>query len=273
MNNQHTRLFIDQLGRKIELHIPPSRIISLVPSQTELLFHLGLANEVVGITKFCVHPENWFHTKTRIGGTKQLHIEKIRALHPDLILANKEENEQSQIEQLMQEFPVWISDVHTLSDALEMIYWVGEITQRRRSAEHIIKQIKAGFDQLEEWAQPIIQQQIRVAYLIWYRPWMVAASDTFIDDMLHRCGFVNAFGELSRYPQITENMWREAQPDIVLLSSEPFPFQPKHQAALQAILPHAKMIFVDGEMFSWYGSRLLQSPAYFQQVIQKISQL
>ena len=94
------------MGRVVEIPFPPKRIISVVPSQTELLFHLGLNNEVLGITKFCVHPREWFQSKNKIGGTKHLHLDKIRALQPDLIIANKEENEQQQIETLMREFPV-----------------------------------------------------------------------------------------------------------------------------------------------------------------------
>src|ERR1700741_3198050 len=108
--------FIDQTGRKISIPQIPQRIISLVPSQTELLFDLGLDKEVVGITKFCVHPPEWFQTKTRVGGTKQLKIDLIKQLQPDLIIANKEENVKEQIEELEKHFPVWISDVNNLED-------------------------------------------------------------------------------------------------------------------------------------------------------------
>src|ERR1700722_20147309 len=102
--------FTDQMGRTISVEWPVKRIISLVPSQTELLYSLGLADEVIGITKFCVHPKEWFHSKTRVGGTKKLDFEKIAALKPDLIIGNKEENEEVQIKQLMQDYPVWMSD-------------------------------------------------------------------------------------------------------------------------------------------------------------------
>ena len=112
-------IFTDQTGRKITLDKPPHRIISLVPSQTELLYDLGLHNEVIGITKFCVHPQEWFQHKTRVGGTRQINIDIIHELRPDLIIANKEENVKEQVEELAGYYPVWISDVKHLEAAYE----------------------------------------------------------------------------------------------------------------------------------------------------------
>lgn len=126
-------VYTDQLGRKIELNYIPKRIISVVPSQTELLHSLGMEEEVIGITKFCVHPQQWFRIKIRIGGTKQLDIGKIKNLQPDLIIANKEENTRDQIEKLAIHFPVWISDVNTLEDALSMIYSIGNMLDKKTS--------------------------------------------------------------------------------------------------------------------------------------------
>lgn len=259
------------MGRTVRIPFPPRRIVSLVPSQTEFLYDLGLEEEVVGITRFCVHPEQWFRTKTRVGGTKQLHLEQIRKLQPELILANKEENEKTQLEALMPEFPVWISDVYTLQDALDMMQMVGEITNRRTQAREIIDKIISAFDQLRTYTASIASVYTpRVAYFIWYRPWMVAASHTFIDHLLQCCGFQNAFAYLNRYPRVHELEIQQANPDIILFSSEPFPFQPVHQQLLEAVLPEAKYYFVDGEMFSWYGSRLLYAPAYFKELIRQI---
>ncbi|WP_245759956.1 ABC transporter substrate-binding protein [Thermoflavifilum thermophilum] len=255
----------------VQIPFPPTRIISLVPSQTEWLYDLGLEEEVIGITRFCVHPQKWFHTKTRVGGTKQLHLEKIRQLQPHLILANKEENEKAQLEQLMQEFPVWISDIHTFTEALDMMQIVGRMTNRESKAIEIIHQITTAFDHLQTYITTLkANYNPRAAYFIWYNPWMVAASNTFIDDMLQRCRLQNAFTHLTRYPQITESDIQRANPDIILLSSEPFPFKPKHQQLLQTILPHAKYYFVDGEMFAWYGSRLLYAADYCRKLIEKI---
>ena len=140
--------------RKVEVNYPPKRIVSIVPSQTELLFDLGLDEEVVGITKFCVHPEEWFRNKMRVGGTKQLHINKIRELQPDLIIANKEENTQSQVEELAGEFPVWISDIQTVAEGRQMINAVGELTGTEEKAREIIAEIESSFAGIRQCAQP-----------------------------------------------------------------------------------------------------------------------
>jgi len=244
------------------------RIVSLVPSQTELLAYLGLENEVAGITKFCIHPPEWFRTKVRVGGTKQLNFEKIRQLRPDLIIGNKEENEQSQILELMRHYPVWMSDVRNLNDALDMIKRVGEITGKKSKAERLAENIADKFNKLIP-----VKAGIRVAYCIWRNPYMVAGGDTFVDDMMRRCGFKNIFGRHeSRYPQVTAEEIAAAMPDVVLLSSEPFPFREKHIAELKAMGMKSKILLVDGEMFSWYGSRLLKAGDYFRQIISKLGE-
>jgi ABC-type Fe3+-hydroxamate transport system substrate-binding protein len=254
--------YVDQLGRTVELKQVPIRIISLVPSQTELLFELGLDEEVIGITKFCVHPEQWFNTKTRVGGTKQLHLEKIKELQPDLIIANKEENVQSQIEELAKEFPVWVSDVEDLDDALRMIVDVGEIVNRKDEAIGFSTSIAKGFADLHS----SLKKNFSTLYLIWKDPYMTIGGDTFINDMLERSGFRNAFHDWARYPQIGIEQIEKIECELIFLSSEPFPFKQKHVDELQPLLPDTKICLVDGEMFSWYGSRLLKAPAYFKQL-------
>lgn len=251
----------DQMNRTIRLEKRPERIISLVPSQTELLFDLGLENEVVGITKFCIHPDSWFRNKTRIGGTKQFDFEKIAALNPDLIIGNKEENEQEQIEMLMEKYPVWMSDIHNLDESLEMIRAVGELTGKSEKANSIAGAIHSEFEQLSSVLNSAKEK--RVAYFIWKNPWMVAGHDTFINHLLGRCNWKNVFAERSgRYPEITLQELSEANPEIIFLSSEPYPFKEKHIEELQSLLPDATILTVDGELFSWYGSRLLKSPDY-----------
>lgn len=261
-------LYTDQIGRTIELTTTPKRIISLVPSQTELLFDLGLDEEVIGITKFCVHPEHWFRMKTRVGGTKQLHLEKIKQLQPDLIIANKEENLREQIEELAKNFTVWVSDVNNLEDAVEMIESIGEVTSKKSQAKPIVEQIKENFCQLQA-----INQELQTCYLIWKDPYMTAGGDTFINDMLNRAGFHNILENFTRYPEITIEQLRKVNCQLLLLSSEPYPFKQKHVDEIQLLLPDAKIILVDGEMFSWYGSRLLKAPAYFQQLQNQVLSL
>jgi ABC-type Fe3+-hydroxamate transport system substrate-binding protein len=255
----------DQTAREVNFPKIPSRIISVVPSQTELLFDLGLNEEIVGITKFCVHPEELVKSKIKIGGTKNLNLEKIRSLKPDLILANKEENKRSEIEELMKDFPVWISDVKTLEDALNMIESVGEITGKQSEAKSISATISDGFNNLLRLTSNV--KRISAVYLIWNKPMMTVGNDTFISHMMERCGFKNVFGDRKRYPEITEGELSEASPQIILLSSEPFPFRQKHIEYFQNICPKAEILLADGQMFSWYGSRLQHAPAYFAELI------
>lgn len=249
----------DQMHRTIAVPTFPQRVVSLVPSQTELLYDLGLGDRVVGITKFCIHPEEWFRTKARVGGTKKVDMGKVRALRPDLIIGNKEENERADIEFLEKEFPVWMSDIHDLDGALDMIQRIGAITGTDDQAHRIRSSINTAFAGLKP-----IEPALSVAYFIWHGPLMVAGGNTFITDMLGRCGSVNVFADRNeRYVEITPAELAAADPDVILLSSEPFPFGEKHLMEFNMICPGAPVRLVDGEMFSWYGSRLAQAPAYF----------
>lgn len=253
----------DQMHRTIAVLTLPQRIISLVPSQTELLHDLGLGERVVGITKFCIHPEEWFRTKTRVGGTKKVDIEKVRALKPDLIIGNKEENERADIEALEKEFPVWMSDVKHLRDAVNMIAEVGNLTGTLPAANDILQKIADAFGTLKP-----LPDFRTAAYFIWKDPMMVAGGDTFISDMLSRCGLINAFADRTeRYVEIGPAELAAADPDVILLSSEPFPFSEKHIPEFNMICPGSPVRLVDGELFSWYGSRLVQAPAYFSTLL------
>ena len=240
--------------------MPPQRIVSLVPSQTELLFDLGLDNEVVGITKFCIHPADKVTNKCIIGGTKTLNISKIKELNPDFILANKEENSQEQIDELQGRYPVLVTDEITVSDALAMIREVGDRIGKRQEAVDLAQQIG------DALCSGTVLSPQRVAYLIWRNPFMVAADQTFIHSMLEVAGFLNAFSHRTRYPEITAEDLQTVKPDLLFLSSEPYPFSEKHIAELQAICPDTRIVLVDGELFSWYGSRLLRSSDYFMKL-------
>lgn len=257
--------FIDQTGHTVTLPDKAGRIISLVPSQTELLADLGLDKEVVGITKFCIHPEHWFRSKTRVGGTKQVNIDIVHQLQPDLIIANKEENVKEQIEALAEKYPVWISDINNLDDALVMIRETGLMTGKQIAAQKITEQIAEGFAALTTPGY-----KLRTCYLIWKDPYMTVGSDTFIHSMLEAAGFENVFSERKRYPVIKIEDLKQSGCELLLLSSEPFPFKQQHIDELQQQLPKTKIMLVDGEMFSWYGSRLLQAPAYFQKLREMI---
>lgn len=256
--------FTDQMGRTLTLKTwPPRRIISLVPSQTELLADLGLEAEVVGITKFCVHPADWFREKKRVGGTKTVSLTKVADLDPDLIIGNKEENEQVQIEALAARYPVWMSDVHDLAEACQMMRQVGELTGQPEMASVLAKKIEQAFAGLQK---TVTAPRPKAAYFIWRKPYLVAAGDTFIHAMLEAAGFDNVFGHLDRYPEISWEALIAGQPDVLFLSSEPFPFAEKHFGPFREACPDARIVIVDGEMFSWYGSRLQFAPAYFTQL-------
>ncbi len=260
-------LYIDQIGRQVAILQRPTRIVSLVPSQTELLAYLGLQDEVVGLTKFCIHPNDWWQTKTRIGGTKNITIQKVKSLQPDLIIANKEENVKEQVEELAGHFPVWVSDVNTLEDAQAMIKGIGTITGKEERSIGLAEKIKSSFKEL----QVANYGPQTCCYLIWKDPYMTIGGDTFINEMLAQAGFDNLFKNSKRYPQITIEQLQTINCQLLLLSSEPYPFQQKHINELQKKLPATKIVLVDGEMFSWYGSRLLYAPDYFQTLQNQIA--
>jgi len=239
--------------------MPALRIVSLVPSQTELLFDLALDNEVVGITKFCVHPEHWKESKTIVGGTKNVKLDVIDSLKPDLVIANKEENTKGDVEALMKKYKVWVSDVRNVDDAYKMIRTVGDLTDKRTEADVLVSEIKNSFSEIE---LPKIKSAL---YLIWRKPWMAAGSDTFINEMMRIAGFENVVVDI-RYPDLSDEQIRGLNPEFVLLSSEPYPFKEQHVDALKKLLPSSKVMLVDGEMFSWYGSRMREMAGYFEEL-------
>ncbi len=254
----------DQLHTPVHLKHPPKRIVSLVPSQTELLYDLGLTDEVVGITKFCIHPKVWFRSKSRVGGTKNADPEKVRNLEPDIIIGNKEENDRENIQEMSGIAPVWMSDIYTLSDALDMIGSIGAITGREQEATRFIEKIQGEFSELRS----VAKHGKSCLYFMWKDPYLTVGKETFIDAMLEACGFEN-LQKSTRYPEW--DFTSEQQPDVILLSSEPYPFSGDHFGFFQKRFPSAQILLVDGEYFSWYGSRLMAAPGYFKTVIEAIN--
>lgn len=233
------------------------KIISLVPSITKTLFDLGLDNhELVGRTKFCIHPENLVKNIPIIGGTKNLNIEKIKALKPDLILANKEENVKEQVEELQKHFRVWVSDIKNLKDNENFLWELGMVLKKRNEAEKFNQKITAIFDNFKE------NKPKKVAYLIWQNPLMTIGGDTFINEILEKIGFENIFKNQKRYPEI--NLEDLEKADYLFLSTEPFPFNEKHVLELQIRFPKIKILLVDGEAFSWFGSHIAEFGKYFE---------
>lgn len=256
----------DQLGNKHQINFPPKRIVSLVPSQTEFLFDIGLNEEIKGITRFCIHPVDKVKTKTIIGGTKQLHLERIVELQPDLIIGNKEENERTQIEELQKHFPVWMSDILTLEDACAMMREVSRIVNHEVTGEHLLNTITKGFDELghKNFVPPT------AAYFIWRKPYMIAGGDTFINEVMNYLGVENVFCHQARYPEITMDELSMMKPQFIFLSSEPYRFTSTHIEEFKNIYPDSEILLVDGEMFSWYGSRLKRTVNYLHELRKKL---
>ncbi|WP_296618222.1 ABC transporter substrate-binding protein [Marivirga sp.] len=254
----------DQINHLIELESYPQRIISLVPSITEYLFDLSLGEKIVGITKFCVHPKEKIKGKEIIGGTKQQNLNKIKELKPDLIIASKEENVKKYVEKLSKICPIYVSDVNDFDSATNMMKDIGELTGRFGNAKELTSNIIQQFDSIKKPAK-----DIKIAYCIWKKPWMWAGNDTFISKMLGYSGFKNII-QKDRYPEIEMSEIVKVNPDYIFLSSEPFPFQTQHIDELRIEFPESKFVIVDGEMFSWYGSRMLKAPQYFNSLLDQL---
>ncbi len=258
-----TKAIKDQLHRTLHLKEIPKRIVSLVPSQTELLCDLGLKNSLVGVTKFCVHP-NYIRTDvTVVGGTKQIHLEKIKALQPDIILCNKEENTKVIVETCEAFCTVHVSDIFTIDDSLELIHQYGAIFNKPKEAFSIVDVIQKELQSFNAFIKN--RSILKAVYFIWKDPWMAAASNTFINYLMNLNKLDNVFEKESRYPEVELcNSTLNRDVNIVLLSSEPYPFKEKHKKDIQEFYPNADIVLADGEMFSWYGSRLIKAFKYFQ---------
>ncbi len=229
------------------------RIISLVPSLTELLIDLGLKERLIGRTRFCIHPESEVKDIPIIGGTKNPSIDKVLALKPDYILANSEENRKEDVLRLRAETHVNVTEINTIEDALMTIHELGADLEKPQKAASLISSIQKELDDIPELPT------VRTSYLIWREPWMVAASDTYIDNVLSHWYLDNVFANQRRYPEITPGQLAEEQPELILLSSEPYPFKEKHVKEIREYCPDSTILLVDGEWFSWYGSRMLPS--------------
>lgn len=244
-------VYQDHLGRTINLDYPPKRIISLCPSITETLFDLGLVDRIVGRTRYCIHPAGQVENVKTVGGTKKIKETVIDELSPDLIIAEKEENKKEMIDSLERKYPVFVTEIKTFEDGLRMIKDLGEITDRSTPAENMVESIEAKFRELTA------TNGKKVAYVIWQNPYMVAGTDTYIHSMLEKAGFINAFqNHEGRYPKVTIEDFLETAPDVILLASEPFPFQETHRLEFEKQLPTSRTMLIDGEI-CWYGSRMI----------------
>lgn len=253
------RRVTDMLGRDVNVPVQPQRIVSLCPSITETLFEIGLADQLVGLTRYCLHPAEQVAQKTKVGGTKKPDFEAIKALQPDLIVAEKEENRREDVELLAKQWPVYVTEIRDIAAAHGMMNVLGDVCDRQVQAQQLSHKIESAWQSL-----PRLEKPLRVAYLIWRKPWMAAGSDTYIDAVLRRLGLENVFAGAERYPQFSNEELMAKNPDLVLLSSEPFPFAEKHIRELEMIVPHSDIQLVDGEAFSWYGAHMLPATRYLE---------
>lgn len=257
----------DDLGRVLEYAYPPQRIVSLCPSITETLLELGLGEQVVGRTRYCIHPADSVEEIKHVGGTKRPRLDDINALRPDLIIAEKEENRREDVDKLEQDWPVYVCDVVDITSALKMTRDLGMLCGVAQHGDELAQKISRKFIQLSRLKTPL-----KTGYLIWRKPWMAAGADTYIDDVLRRCGFINVFaGFQGRYPELTVEDIQKAGIDLLMLSSEPYPFVDKHLEECSQLLPDADIRLVDGEAFSWYGAHMLQAADYLQTLIGQLN--
>ncbi len=254
-----TRDNIEQINK-----IPSVRkVVSLVPSLTETIAELGAREKIAGVTRFCKYPKGICQKKPVVGGPKNFDLTRILNLRPDVVVGVKEENDKEGIIQLSEKVPVLLFDIIAPGDAYTMIENLGQLLGREKQAKSMVKKIQNSLRGL-----PPKQPPRKCLYLIWKNPWMAAGDKTFIHQMLQLCGFKNVVE--GRYPAIEEKHFREAE--VILLSSEPFPFSDKHRVLLQNQYPGKKIHLVDGEMFSWYGSHMLQAGEYFRDLSARITQ-
>lgn len=252
----------DALGRKVTFTYPPERMIALDPAITETLYYFGLDGNIVGRTRFCIHPKDRVKQAVNVGGTKDLKMERIHELEPDLIIAEKEENTKEMVESLEKYYPVYVCEIQTVEDGITLIGELGDITGCSEEGRKLESDVQTAFNTLPD-AEPV-----RVAYMIWKRPYMAVGRDTYINSTLEKLGFINPFATLpNRYPEVTEQDLRDAELDYIFLSSEPYPFRDKNHAEFLSFLPHVTPVNIDGQMF-WYGARMLKAADYFRDFIQ-----
>lgn len=232
----------DARGHTLRLEAPPARIVSLVPSTTETLFALGLGERVVGVTRFCTHPAG-VRDLPKVGGTKDVDLARVRALAPDLVLGNVEENSQQIAEEVGEILPLWMAFPKSVDQALQDLLDLGRLCEVTPAAQAWVARIQAA-------RAAVHPQPFSYLYLIWRKPWMAAGEQTFISALLAEFGGQNLAE--GRYPALTLAQMQDRSPQRVLLSSEPFPFAEKHRPELEGL----ETRLVDGALCSWHGVRL-----------------
>ncbi len=260
----------DSLGRPIELAAPPLRIVSLVPSWTETLFHLGAGERVIAVTDYCVHPAGPLAGVVRVGGTKNPSLVRILSLRPDLVLANKEENRPRDVKQLEDHsVPVFVTDARDVEGALREVRALGRLVEREGEAAALCREIG---DALARARERVREPRPAVVALVWKSPFMATSADTFAHALLHECGARNPFASAERrYPRIDGAELSAARPDVILLPTEPYAFGEADRRELLALDCPAsrsgRIHVVEGELLTWYGPRIPRALDTFSRLL------
>jgi len=262
---------------------PPQRVVSLVPSVTESLFDLNLGDRLVAITDYCIHPADKVASLPRIGGTKNPDVQRIIELKPDLVIANQEENRKEDVDRLLAaRIPVWVTFPKTVADAFNLLWNIMHVFD-----EPVMVPRVRLIEQTMDWVWRISEKRLedqpcRVFVPIWLDPLMTFNAETYASDLLRICGGINVFAERerlyplkadlgeqvpssepgrdTRYPRVTLDEVVAAQPDLILLPSEPFPFTQSHLSLFAGLdIPAAhnnRIEFIDGSLLTWHGTRI-----------------
>ncbi|MEO8055132.1 MAG: helical backbone metal receptor [Acidobacteriota bacterium] len=238
------------------------RLLSLCPSITESLAALGAAGDLVGATRYCIHPKEQLKDVPRVGGTKNPDLAAIRAAKPDLVFCNAEENRGADIEALRREFTVDVSHPRTVAEIPALLRHFGAVAGKREESEKISLKVEEALERVEEEAR-LTGSRFRFVYLIWKDPWMTVGPRTYVADLLRRVGGRLSLEEESSggpdYPATSENAIVLSRPDVLILPDEPYPFGGKDAAFWRERLPAAcRVVVVKGEDFCWHGVRTLR---------------
>ncbi len=259
----------DDLGRTFSFKKPPRRIISLCPSVSETLLDLGLEGFLAGRTDYCIHPQNKIESIPGVGGPKSVSIQLLQSLCPDIIIAVKEENDKKTLENLAAlNYKCFIFDVNNFSDALNMIEKIGVIFNVEDRAQTMTEGIKKGFEGIGQ-----VLKKLNFIYMTWSSPYIAAGTGNYINSLITGLGFNNCLSKhINRYVRLSLGELKKLSPDIVFLPSEPYNYTLYDKLKFEKIFPSARAVLVDGEMFCWYGSRMLKAAPYIKNLIKEIMQ-
>jgi ABC-type Fe3+-hydroxamate transport system substrate-binding protein len=258
--------FTDASGVAVSVPAPPHRIVSLIPSITEILFALGRGDAVVGCTVYCTQPPEGVATKTRVGGEKNPRLELIRALGADLVIANVEENVREHVETLRAwGIPVYVTYPRTVAEGIRLVRELGHVTGAGERGGKLAAALEGQLAQVR--SRLAGAPRARVFCPIWRKPYMTVNRDTYVHDMLAVCGGDNVFGDHARrYPEVTLTEVAAARPEVILLPDEPYRFRRAHAADFATLtdmpaVRAGRIHLVDGKLLSWYGPRIEQALA------------